>query len=122
MLHSNGLNGIECAEYNLDFIDTAQYWERTGGECGDDMPVWYRFVRHDGGGKPFKFKLKRYGDVKGRYSGLEGIVCMVIVNELGRPPKMTGLIAYRNLTTGLRIIPMANMRYFISRILDMEVA
>jgi hypothetical protein len=84
MLHSNGLNGLECAEYIPCFIDTVQYWERTGAECGDDMPVWYRFVSNDGAGKPFE--LKRYGEVKDRYGGIDGTVYIVIANELGRPP------------------------------------
>jgi hypothetical protein len=40
LLESNGLNGIECTEYERDFITPEQYKNRTGREWNEYAPVW----------------------------------------------------------------------------------
>jgi hypothetical protein len=40
LLESNGLNGIECAEYERDFITPGQYKKRTGQEWNGMNMRW----------------------------------------------------------------------------------
>ena len=46
---SNGLNGVECAEYKQDYITPEQYKKRTGREWPDNAAVYSRAKNTNGG-------------------------------------------------------------------------
>ena len=46
---SNGLNGVECAEYKQDYITPEQYEKRTGREWPDNAAVYSRAKNTNGG-------------------------------------------------------------------------
>jgi hypothetical protein len=76
ILHSNGLNGLECSEYKKDFITPEQYERRTGRKWPDDAAVYVRL------GLGFYWGVNKYSYAK-HVDLTSHVVCAI---EDGPPP------------------------------------
>ena len=96
-LETNGLNGIECADYKPDYITPEQWEKRTGRAWPDNAAVYYRYAAAHRTYDSFYYDdfagdwfIKTYSYVRDcnkkvqAYKG--GRYQMVCVTEAGPPP------------------------------------